>query len=103
MPRCSRRVEASLFTAPPSTTCTSRTSAASARTPDLVSDALLEKFCLVGTPSDNARRMQWLFDNSVYPIVYPLPRRDRMVEDHHSVLERAVSWTKVLGPTLVEG
>ena len=73
------------------------------RATDLVSDGLLEKFCLVGTPSDNARRMQWLFDNSVYPIVYPLPRRDRMVEDHHSVLERAVSWTKVLGPTLVEG
>src|SRR5262249_27347272 len=73
------------------------------RATDLVSDGLLEKFCLVGTPSDNARRMQWLFDNSVYPIVYPLPRRDRMVEDHHSVLERAVSWTHVLGPTLVEG
>jgi hypothetical protein len=40
------------------------------RATGLVSDRLLEKFCLVGLPADNARRVQWLFDNGVYPIVY---------------------------------
>src|SRR6266480_932609 len=66
------------------------------RATELVSDALLGKFCLVGTPEKNAARIQWLFDSGVYPIVYPLPRRERMVEDHHSVLEQASRWAKVL-------
>jgi hypothetical protein len=50
----------------------------------------------VGTAEENAKRMQWLFDNDVYPIVYPLPRRQRMVEDHHSVLEQASLWAQAL-------
>ena len=64
--------------------------------PELVSDALLDKFSLVGTPEKNAERIQWLFANGVYPIIYPLPRRERMVEDHHSVLEQVSRWAQVL-------
>ena len=66
------------------------------RATELVSDALLDKFCLVGAPDKNAARIQWLFDNGVFPIVYPLPRRERMVEDHHSVLQQASRWAQVL-------
>src|SRR5256885_2016304 len=64
------------------------------RATELVSDALLDKFSLVGTPEKNAARIQWLFDNSVYPIVYPLPRRERMLEDHHNVLQQASRWAQ---------
>ena len=60
------------------------------RATHLVSDALLRKFCLAGTPRENTDRIEWLFDNDVYPIVYPLPRRERMVDDHYAVL-RSVS------------
>jgi alkanesulfonate monooxygenase SsuD/methylene tetrahydromethanopterin reductase-like flavin-dependent oxidoreductase (luciferase family) len=66
------------------------------RATELVSDQLLDKFSLVGTPETNAARIQWLFDNNVYPIVYPLPRRERMVEDHHTVLEQASRWAHTL-------
>jgi 5,10-methylenetetrahydromethanopterin reductase len=66
------------------------------RATDLVSDALLDKFSLVGSQGQNAERIRWLFDNDVYPIVYPLPRRDRMVDDHHRVIERAARWAQVL-------
>jgi alkanesulfonate monooxygenase SsuD/methylene tetrahydromethanopterin reductase-like flavin-dependent oxidoreductase (luciferase family) len=66
------------------------------RATDLVSDALLDKFSLVGSEGKNAERIRWLFDNDVYPIVYPLPRRDRMVDDHHRVIERAARWAHVL-------
>ena len=59
-----------------------------------VSDRLLEKFSLTGSPEANARRVQWLFANGVYPIVYPLPRRESMVEDHHAVLARAAEWSR---------
>jgi alkanesulfonate monooxygenase SsuD/methylene tetrahydromethanopterin reductase-like flavin-dependent oxidoreductase (luciferase family) len=64
------------------------------RATKLVSDELLRKFSLVGTATENAERIQWLFDNRVYPIVYPLPRREQMAEDHRSVLEQASRWAR---------
>jgi hypothetical protein len=30
----------------------------------------------------------------VYPIVYPLPRRERMVGDHHQVLKLVADWAR---------
>jgi alkanesulfonate monooxygenase SsuD/methylene tetrahydromethanopterin reductase-like flavin-dependent oxidoreductase (luciferase family) len=62
------------------------------RATGLVSDRLLDKFCLAGTPGENAGRLRWLFDNGVYPVVYPLPRHARMVEDHHAVIRQAADW-----------
>ncbi len=64
------------------------------RATELVSDRLLEKFSLVGSAEQNAARIQWLFDNGVYPIIYPLPRHKRMVEDHHTVLTLASEWAR---------
>ncbi|HEX2647372.1 MAG TPA: LLM class flavin-dependent oxidoreductase [Candidatus Dormibacteraeota bacterium] len=64
------------------------------RATNLVSDRLLEKFSLAGSARENAQRIQWLFDNSVYPIVYPLPRHARMVEDHHTTLRLAAEWAR---------
>jgi alkanesulfonate monooxygenase SsuD/methylene tetrahydromethanopterin reductase-like flavin-dependent oxidoreductase (luciferase family) len=58
----------------------------------LVSDRLLETFCLAGTPAENAGRIQWLLDNGVFPVIYPLPRHGRMVEDHHAVIRMAADW-----------
>jgi alkanesulfonate monooxygenase SsuD/methylene tetrahydromethanopterin reductase-like flavin-dependent oxidoreductase (luciferase family) len=69
------------------------------RATHLVSEQLLDKFCLVGTPERNAERIRWLFDNGVYPIVYPLPRRERMVEDHHAVLRLASGWADAVNAT----
>jgi alkanesulfonate monooxygenase SsuD/methylene tetrahydromethanopterin reductase-like flavin-dependent oxidoreductase (luciferase family) len=58
----------------------------------LVSDRLLEKFCLAGSSVENAARIQWLLDNGVFPVIYPLPRHGRMVEDHHAVIRMAADW-----------
>lgn len=58
----------------------------------LVSDRLVEKFCLAGDVAENARHIRWLHDNGVFPVIYPLPRRDRMVEDHHAVIRMAAEW-----------
>ena len=62
------------------------------RATDLVSDRLLEKFCLARCAGANARRIQWLFDNHVYPIVYPLRRRARMAEDNRTVIRLTAEW-----------
>jgi hypothetical protein len=72
------------------------------RATGLVSDALLEKFCLAGSPESNAERVTWLFDNGVYPIVYPLPRRERMVDDHHQVLKLVAGWVRSNTPAHVD-
>ena len=64
------------------------------RATELVSDALLKKFCLIGTDEENSRRVEWLFASGVYPIVYPLPRREKMVPDHHRVLKLVASWAQ---------
>ena len=64
------------------------------RATHLVSDRLLEKFSLAAGPEQNAKRIQWLFDNGVYPIVYPLPRHARMVEDHHTTIRLAAEWAR---------
>jgi alkanesulfonate monooxygenase SsuD/methylene tetrahydromethanopterin reductase-like flavin-dependent oxidoreductase (luciferase family) len=58
----------------------------------LVSDRLLEKFCLVGSADKNAARIDWLLDNGVFPVIYPLPRHGRMVEDHLAVIRMAADW-----------
>jgi 5,10-methylenetetrahydromethanopterin reductase len=58
----------------------------------LVSDRLLEKFCLTGGPAENAARIRWLLDSGVFPVIYPLPRHGRMVEDHHAVIRMAADW-----------
>ena len=71
------------------------------RATDLVSDRLLQRFTLVGTNSENAARIRWLFDNDVYPIVYPLPRREQMADDHLGVLEKAARWAQLSEATEV--
>jgi 5,10-methylenetetrahydromethanopterin reductase len=58
----------------------------------LVSDRLLEKFCLAGSPRQNAERIQWHFDHGVYPVIYPLPRHARMIEDHLAIIRLAADW-----------
>ena len=48
----------------------------------LVTDAMIEKFSLTGSRARCRQRLRELLDAGVYPIVYPIPRRDRVVEDH---------------------
>ncbi len=58
----------------------------------LVTDHLLERFTLSGSDADSSARLRWMLDEGVVPIIYPLPRRSRMVEDHFRVLRRAAAW-----------
>lgn len=62
------------------------------RAAGLVSDEMLERFTLTGSSADCAARLRWMMDEGIVPIIYPLPRRSRMVEDHFSVLAQAAAW-----------
>ena len=44
-----------------------------------------------GSPETCRRKLDWMLEAGVYPIVYPVPRRDRMVEDHFTTIKLAAS------------
>jgi 5,10-methylenetetrahydromethanopterin reductase len=53
----------------------------------LVTDAMVEKFSVT-----NARELKRILADGVYPIIYPVPRRDRMYEDHVETARVAMSY-----------
>ena len=53
----------------------------------LVTDGICEQFGLIGTPAACRARLLALRDAGVYPIIYPLPRPGRVVEDHLATLD----------------
>ena len=61
----------------------------------LVSDALVQKFCLAGTDDENRARLKWHFDNGIYPVIYPLPRHSNMVEDHFITIRAAADYARI--------
>lgn len=103
----SLRAEGWLSTVRPSTTSTSLTSAALAMTLEesrshgrsatsielpILFPTACSRSSALPVRRANARRIQWLFDNHVYPIVYPLPRRARMAEDNRTVIRLTAEW-----------
>ena len=60
----------------------------------LVSDKIIEKFSLTGSPTECRKKLRFLIDAGVYPIIYPLPRPDRMAEDHLRAIRLVASYLK---------
>lgn len=58
----------------------------------MVTDSMCEKFSLTGSPEACRKKLRSMLAAGVYPIVYPLPRHDRMVEDHLATARLVVSY-----------
>jgi alkanesulfonate monooxygenase SsuD/methylene tetrahydromethanopterin reductase-like flavin-dependent oxidoreductase (luciferase family) len=58
----------------------------------MVTDVMCEKFGLAGSRDACRKRLRWMLDAGVYPIIYPLPRHDRMVEDHFATIRLAAEY-----------
>jgi alkanesulfonate monooxygenase SsuD/methylene tetrahydromethanopterin reductase-like flavin-dependent oxidoreductase (luciferase family) len=58
------------------------------RAASLVTDGMVEKFSVT-----NAKEMQRILDDGVYPIIYPVPRHDRMYDDHVGTARVAMAYT----------
>jgi alkanesulfonate monooxygenase SsuD/methylene tetrahydromethanopterin reductase-like flavin-dependent oxidoreductase (luciferase family) len=58
----------------------------------LVTDAMIEKFSLTGSRAACQAKLRWMLDAGVYPLVYPIPRRERMVEDHFAAIRLVASY-----------
>lgn len=52
----------------------------------MVTDAMVEKVTLTGTPEACRKQLRSMLDQGVYPIIYPVPRHERMVEDYFDAI-----------------
>lgn len=62
------------------------------RAAQMVTDEMLQKFTLTGPRESCIERLNWLLQEGVHPIIYPVPRHSHMVEDHFTTMERAMSY-----------
>jgi 5,10-methylenetetrahydromethanopterin reductase len=58
----------------------------------LVTDQMVEKLSLCGTLEQCRKRLRSMIDGGVYPIIYPVPRHDRVVDDHIETARLAASY-----------
>ncbi len=58
----------------------------------LVTDAMCEAFTLTGSRAHCAAHLRWLLEQGVYPVIYPLFRRDRVLDDHLAAIRLAASY-----------
>ncbi len=59
-----------------------------------VSTRMLETFTATGSKEHCRRMVQFYLDNGVYPIVYPLPRHGRVLEDMKAGVRLAVEYAR---------
>ncbi len=53
----------------------------------LVSDAMVEKFAVMGSVERRRQKLRWMMERNVYPIMYPIPRPGHTIDDHFLVIE----------------
>jgi 5,10-methylenetetrahydromethanopterin reductase len=53
----------------------------------LVTDAMVEKFAVMGSREQRRNKLRWMMERKVYPIMYPIPRPEHTIEDHFLVIE----------------
>jgi len=62
----------------------------------LVTDDIVEKFAVMGSPEQRAKKLRWMMDLGVYPIMYPIMRHGHTVEDHFLVAELTAKYLGLL-------
>lgn len=53
----------------------------------LVTNTIIEKFAIMGSAEQRRKRLRWMMDSNVYPIIYPIPRSGHTIDDHFLVIE----------------
>lgn len=57
----------------------------------MVPDEMIRAFTLTGEPAQTRARLEAFRELGVYPLIYPIPRRDRMLADHVRAIELVAS------------
>ena len=48
---------------------------------------MVEKFAIMGSVDQRRKKLQWMMEKHVYPIIYPIPRAGHTIDDHFLVIE----------------
>jgi 5,10-methylenetetrahydromethanopterin reductase len=67
----------------------------------LVTDAMVEKFAVMGSQEQRRKKLRWMLDSKVYPIMYPIPRPEHTIDDHFLVIELAARYLSLDGTASV--
>jgi 5,10-methylenetetrahydromethanopterin reductase len=67
----------------------------------LVTDGMMEQFAVVGSPEQRRKKMCWMLDHNIYPILYPVCREGHSKEDSFNTLRSVAQYMKetVSSPT----
>jgi 5,10-methylenetetrahydromethanopterin reductase len=61
----------------------------------LVTDEMMEKFAVVGSPAQRRKKMLWMIDRNIYPILYPVCREGRVKEDCFDTMQFVAKYMKI--------
>jgi 5,10-methylenetetrahydromethanopterin reductase len=57
-----------------------------------VTDAMVEKFAIMGSASQRRNKLRWMLDHNIYPILYPVWRPGHKMEDYYEILHLGASY-----------
>jgi alkanesulfonate monooxygenase SsuD/methylene tetrahydromethanopterin reductase-like flavin-dependent oxidoreductase (luciferase family) len=61
----------------------------------VVTDAMVEKFAVMGSPAQRAAHLGWMLERGVYPILYPVWRPGKTVEDYFEIIRLGAQYLRV--------
>lgn len=65
----------------------------------LITDEMVEKFAIMGSASQRRRKLRWMMDLGVYPIIYPVWRPGKAIDDYFSLLRRTANYLHLDDPS----
>lgn len=60
----------------------------------LVTYEMMQSFSVVGSPEERRKKMQWMLDHDIYPILYPVCRQGRVKEDSFDIMRSVAEYMK---------
>jgi 5,10-methylenetetrahydromethanopterin reductase len=59
---------------------------------NLVTDEMMEQFALVGSPEQRRKKVRWMLDRDIYPILYPVSRQGHIKEDSFAIMRSVAQY-----------
>lgn len=60
----------------------------------VVTDEMMAKFAVIGSPEERRKRLLWMLDHDVYPIIYPVFRPGQAKEDIYATIRNVAEYLK---------
>jgi 5,10-methylenetetrahydromethanopterin reductase len=69
----------------------------------LVTDEMMSSFAVIGSPEQRRKKMQWMLDHNIYPILYPVCRQGRIKEDSFAIMRYVARYMQAAVPVSAPG